>query len=186
MLEELSTSSWQSTDKHVVHERARDEKYHRQLEYESQGPTHTRPSADLTGHAFASTAESSFASCEDILKWPVFGEGLHLEKIEALFTDPMLANDVADDQSMTGGELQALNIGKQKVVDYDPDFFENDAPSLVEYFLIQVHIKNPNLDPTSLRKMASNVAKYGLKWDGSTCLVVRDSFPSVRAPLTYI
>ncbi|THX77328.1 hypothetical protein D6D04_06385 [Aureobasidium pullulans] len=172
LVEGLSTRSWQSTDKDVIDEAANHNIHNRQLEINARGATHVHPSAHLTASTSDSDTRLSFASCEDILKWPVFGEGQHLENIEALFTDPMLANDVTDNQSMTGGESQPLFVGTQNIVDCEPDLLENDITSLVEYFLVQVHTKNPILDPTSLRKMAANIVQFGLQWDGPTCLVL--------------
>lgn len=178
LVEGLSTRSWQSTYKDVIDEAAHHNIHNRQLEINARGATHVHPSAHLTASTSDSDTRLSFASCEDILKWPVFGEGQHLENIEALFTDPMLANDVTDNQSMTDGESQPLFVGTQKIVDCEPDLLENDITSLVEYFLVQVHTKNPILDPTSLRKMVANIVQFGLQWDGPTCLVVRETFLS--------
>ncbi|TIA40523.1 hypothetical protein D6C78_02517 [Aureobasidium pullulans] len=129
LVEGLSTRSWQSTYKDVIDEAAHHNTHNRQLEINARGATHVHPSAHLTTSTSDSDTRLSFASCEDILKWPVFGEGQHLENIEALFTDPMLANDVTDDQSMTGGESQPLFVGTQKIVDCEPDFLENDITS---------------------------------------------------------
>ncbi len=49
---------------------------------------------------------------------------------------------------------------------------------LVESFLVNVHIKNPILNPSELRTRAGDLIENGLSWDAKTCQVVSALFLS--------
>lgn len=134
-------------------------------------------SLDSTGdddeHKFSN---EFFGSGQDILDWPVFENKYDRRYIEALIFDPTLPCDfskdsctspqVADDSIRDRFEdpRQRLGIGA--------GICEDHVPSLVETFLVNVHVKNPILDPGYLRNMARGVVEHGFDWKASSCLVV--------------
>ncbi|CAM1508932.1 Fc.00g026710.m01.CDS01 [Cosmosporella sp. VM-42] len=97
----------------------------------------------------------STGTCEDILEWPVFGTPFDRTRIEGLIFSP---SQVARRTSTLQNTSRGVN--------------EEQAPSLVERFLVNVHIKNPVLDPDDLRRKARHVSESGFGWDEDSCLLL--------------
>ena len=107
-------------------------------------------------------------NCHNILEWPIFEGRFTHHELVALYYDQH------DDRRIREG----ANTGSKGIQ-------EDDAPMLVDYFLQQVHIKNPILDPPKLIAMAKYVAEEGFKWDGTSCLVlVACALANLAAPFS--
>lgn len=94
--------------------------------------------------------------CEDVLEWPVFGQMFDRGRIEALI--------FRSSSELSTSTLPLAKSGR--------GLKEEDAPHLVEGFLIKVHTKNPVLDPDDLRGKAKIIAENGFSWDADSCLMV--------------
>ncbi|KAI5270037.1 hypothetical protein E4T47_06569 [Aureobasidium subglaciale] len=152
---------------------ARSDVQHRQVELSTIDTDLENLTSTYVDPGYSSlVTELSFASCEDILNWPVFGDGQHIANIEALFTDPVLSNDGVNHLLTERGQSRSNQTASKDVAHKDRGFQEDDVLVLVESFLGRVHTKNPILDPTELRRMACGVAQRELQWDGPTCLVL--------------
>lgn len=107
---------------------------------------------------------SSFSSTDSVLAWPVFGGKFRRGYLaEELYIADHLSSQMSDDSPYTQtGQLNQRRSG----------ICEEEIPGLVSKFLQFVHIKNPILDPRSVRKYASIAAEHGLGWDAPSCVVV--------------
>lgn len=115
--------------------------------------------------------------CEDVLEWPIFGGTFDRTRIEALIFNPSQALLCEDPRRITlndpyhhgvvpgGGSARGRSKGSRGIN-------EEHAPSLVERFLINVHTKNPVLEPDDTRRKARYIAETGFAWDADSCLLV--------------
>lgn len=106
--------------------------------------------------------------CEDILEWPVFGKAFDRGRINNLIFNPPLAPRRDAAKSLRYGYSTNPTIATRTSRGVN----EEHAPSLVERFLINVHIKNPVLDPHELREKARYISETGFRWDSGSCLMV--------------
>lgn len=106
--------------------------------------------------------------CEDILGWPVFRPDFDRAHIEPLIFNPLQAVG-----TLSRTPRANTSFGTSLGID------EERAPSLVETFLVNVHIKNPVLDPDELRRKANDIAEVGFGWDADSCLLVLPPQPMI-------
>ncbi|KAF4967059.1 hypothetical protein FSARC_5350 [Fusarium sarcochroum] len=114
--------------------------------------------------------------CEDMLEWPIFQGRYDRTRIEALIFDPTLdwqhPNETSalveepDDAARLSYQDPRANLGVGRGVR------EEDVMQLVDSFLLNVHIKNPILDPAFLQRIAKSVAATGFGWEAQSCLVL--------------
>lgn len=118
--------------------------------------------------------------CEDILEWPVFEGTFHRTRIEALIFNPSQASRKNATHTSSSQYRHRLIHSRRPVhgARSSRGINEEHAPSLVERFLINVHIKNPVLEPDEVRRKARHIAESGFSWDADTCLLVCD--PTAR------
>ncbi|KAL2213944.1 hypothetical protein CC79DRAFT_1391828 [Sarocladium strictum] len=110
--------------------------------------------------------------CEDILEWPVFkGRRTSYDRarIESLIfrTSPGTSDSTASFRHGGNGNGSSIFMGTP-----GRGVNEEDAPSHAERFLVNVHIKNPVLNPSDLRRNARWVAENGFGWDADSCLML--------------
>jgi hypothetical protein len=111
---------------------------------------------------------------EDVLSWPIFGgEYDHVRaKIESLVFSPSTNRHASDPHQV---DIHASHfIGADPVRSSGPGrgVREDDVLRLVNLFLVNVHIKNPVLDPDDLKKKARWTSEHGFSWDATSCLVL--------------
>lgn len=97
---------------------------------------------------------SAINNCEGILRWPVLQDiasGVHSFVLES-----------EGETSTIGSERSGKGI-----------IHDDCIVHLSRKFLALVHIKNPILDVAEFNVMVKDLAENGLRWDGSSCLVVR-------------
>lgn len=109
--------------------------------------------------------------CEDILEWPVFAgrrTSYDRSRIESLIfrTSPGTSDSTASFRH-NGNAANSIFSGTP-----GRGVNEEDAPLHAERFLVNVHIKNPVLNPSDLRRNARWVAENGFGWDADSCLMV--------------
>ncbi|KAK7207652.1 hypothetical protein BZA70DRAFT_271865 [Myxozyma melibiosi] len=92
---------------------------------------------------------------EKILSWPIF---------ELPFTITPLIENLLDAEADYSSEAEDYSVNQ------DPP--TSELWSLVDSFLLNVHIKNPILDFQRLRKSAANIIQNGFKWDEESCLML--------------
>lgn len=104
--------------------------------------------------------QTSYTSADTVLSWPVFGSRC-------------FQNCLSDELFVA--EYSVLEASETV---HRTSYHEEEIPDLVDQFLRHVHIKNPILDPKQLRADARKLTEYGVRWDGTSCVVVR--------PLTHL
>jgi hypothetical protein len=113
---------------------------------------------------------TAFASTDCVLTWPIFGgrwprDYLSLDLLVGNFqfqnTNSEQASDRRDKRPYRG-------------------ISEEEIPRLVEQFLGRVHSKNPIFHTRQIREDARRVAEDGVRWDASSCVVVRAYFNTVQ------
>jgi hypothetical protein len=114
---------------------------------ESQPGSDRPPAADVV-------TRSSEMRVESLLHWPVFDIHHH----------PSLTSSLGHE----GGSL-ATATG-EGLFDLDPEVITQ----LVENFLATNHLKNPIFVVDQLWARVRDIAETGLRWDGTTCLVVSE------------
>lgn len=121
--------------------------------------------------------------CEDILEWPVFGGTFNRTRIETLIFNPSQASCENATHTSNSQYRHGLIHSRDPVHGTRSirGINEEHAPSLVERFLINVHIKNPVLEPDDARRKARHIAESGFSWDADSCLLVCDP----TAPFIY-
>lgn len=105
---------------------------------------------------------------EDILNWPIFGQGFDRSGIESLIFNPQhyeRPRNKSPSFSIVDDQVRSLKPGKR--------ICEEDILPLIDRFLINVHIKNPVLDTDDLIDKARKISENGFSWDAASCLVVR-------------
>jgi len=108
--------------------------------------------------------------CESILRWPVFSNIIH--ETDADIQSFIFSSD-ADEVSGCGSAL-AYAFNTHNISHSSPLTVDEDAVvPLCRNFLIYVYPRNPILDKEELINYAKDVAANGLKWNASSCLVVR-------------
>ncbi|KPM38222.1 hypothetical protein AK830_g8341 [Neonectria ditissima] len=117
------------------------------------------PAADIV-------TRSSDMRVESVLQWSVFEIQEH----------PSLTSSLG----LEGGQLQAVT--GDGVFDLDPEVITQ----LVENFLATNHTKNPIFDVDQLWNRVRDISETGLRWDGTTCLVLLICAVSVLAPPFYV
>jgi hypothetical protein len=110
--------------------------------------------------------------CEDILEWPVFAgrrTSYDRARIESLIfrTSPGTSDSTASFRHGANGGSNSIFSGTP-----GRGVNEEDAPLHAERFLVNVHIKNPVLNPSDLRRNARWVSENGFGWDADSCLMV--------------
>lgn len=123
-------------------------------------PADVPPSTEILSRA-------SDMSLEAVMKWPTFLElaphlaaDLHTPTVEVLAKDGPIKTVTEQD----------IDMALQNLVPEEVD-------RLVDNFLANNHVKNPILDVPTLRSYVQEFSKSGPRWDGRTCLIVRD-YPS--------
>lgn len=104
---------------------------------------------------------------EDVLNWPIFGENFDRSEIESLIFNPQNyehTESASHSFSVVNDQVRSLRPGK--------GICEEDILSLIDRFLINVHIKNPVLDADDLIDKARKISENGFSWDSYSCLVV--------------
>lgn len=112
---------------------------------------------------------------EDVLDWPIFEQRYDRARIETLIFNPR-------SQSSCNLDSTAQQQTNSTTVSFDPvrtskasrGVEEEDAPHLINRFLLNVHIKNPVLDAEDLRRKGRWILEHGFGWDAASCLVVCD------------
>ncbi|KAI1385482.1 vegetative cell wall protein gp1 [Hypoxylon trugodes] len=94
-------------------------------------------------------------SCENILRWPIFGA--IASNVRSFIFD--FEDSLSETRSSEPGRL---GRGVQ----------EDDFIPLSKKFLAFVHVKNPILDLPDFRTYVKDVSESGLRWDGQSCLVL--------------
>ena len=114
--------------------------------------------------------------CEDILEWPIFGGSFDRSRIETIIFNPSQAPRENTTHTLNGRYHPSPHAprGPMNGSKRSRGINEEDAPSLVERFLINVHIKNPILEPDDTRRKARHITETGFTWDADSCLLVRD------------
>lgn len=95
------------------------------------------------------------SNCESVLKWPIF-QGFAPES-ESFVLGPSEGSSLP-----VSAHTPGLGRGIR----------EEDFIPLSQRFLLYVHVKNPILDVPECTYLVKDVAETGLRWDGSTCLIV--------------
>lgn len=98
------------------------------------------------------------SNCESVLQWPIF------------------YNLVPDTKSFVLGPNNGPNSPPSTRVhptSLGRGIREEDFILLSQRFLFYVHVKNPILEVSDFTHLVRDVAETGLRWDGSTCLMVR-------------
>ncbi|KAI6747664.1 hypothetical protein HG530_015772 [Fusarium avenaceum] len=121
------------------------------------------------------SSQARIGFCEDMLEWPIFHGRYSRTKIESLIFDPSLdwqrheenatISEEPDDAARMDYQDPRSNLGAGRGVR------EEDVMQLVDSFLLNVHIKNPILDPAFLQRIAKSVAATGFGWEAQSCLV---------------
>jgi hypothetical protein len=101
-------------------------------------------------------------NADTILQWPVF-EGKYPSN--SLVGELVLTSDETPAYGQSGEARRRTGTGNFGVQ-------EEEIEGLIEDFLSLVHIKNPVLDPDSLRSHTRKVVEDGPSWDAHSCLVV--------------
>jgi hypothetical protein len=101
-------------------------------------------------------------NADTILQWPVF-QGKYPSK--SLVGELVLTSSEIPDYDQSGESRRRTGTGSFGVQ-------EEEIEGLIEDFLSLVHIKNPVLDPDSLRSYTRKVVEDGPSWDAHSCLVV--------------
>lgn len=118
----------------------------------------------------------SFGSGQDILDWPVFENKYDRRLIEALIFDPALPCNILQNSctspQLTDDSIRNSYEDPRKSQGSGIGICEDSVPGLVEIFLVNVHVKNPILDPEYLRSMARGVVEHGFDWKASSCLIL--------------
>ncbi|KAH8694481.1 hypothetical protein BGZ61DRAFT_352352 [Ilyonectria robusta] len=125
------------------------------------GASTTQPDSDRPPAADVVT-RSSEMRVESLLRWPVF----KIKQYPSLTSS--LGHEGSQPQAGTG----------DGIFDLDPEVITQ----LVENFLATNHIKNPIFDVDQLWNRVRDISETGLRWDGSTCLVLLICAVSVLAP----
>ncbi|KPM42150.1 hypothetical protein AK830_g4438 [Neonectria ditissima] len=128
--------------------------------------------------------------CEDILEWPIFEGRYDRKRIEALIFDPALAWNYTDEPHMSvdGADDAGQSEDKdpRQCLDAGRGVSEEDVMQLVEGFLLNVHIKNPIVDPAYLRNTATSVSNNGFGWKAQSCLVlIACALGAISSPFTH-
>ena len=123
------------------------------------------------------SSQTKIDFCEDMLEWPIFQGRYDRTKIEALIFDPTLdwqnhggitsISEDASDAPYSNSQDPRSSLGTGRGVQ------EEDVIPLIDSFLMNVHVKNPIIDPNFLQRTAKSVATTGFGWDARSCLVVR-------------
>ncbi|KAK7421230.1 Zcf27p [Neonectria punicea] len=113
------------------------------------------PAADIV-------TRSSEMRVESLLRWSVFENQEH----------PSLTSSLGLEE----GQLQAVT--GDGIFDLDPEVITQ----LVENFLATNHTKNPIFDVDQLWNRVRDISETGLRWDGTTCLILLICAVSVLSP----
>lgn len=103
-----------------------------------------------------------------MLNWPIFGIEYNRALTQSLIFNPSPTNGSPTPlhtfDPLGSGTLRTSKPGR--------GVQEEDIARLVNVFLINVHPKNPVLDPENLKSEARLAAVNGFGWDATSCLVV--------------
>jgi hypothetical protein len=112
------------------------------------------------------------ANCSStrVLSWPILEGTINPDDISALFFDP--ENSQNNGTAQAEQSLHPASHSVRSGSSLGRGVREEDVPGLIHNFLIHVHVKNPILDPSSLRSMAREVSDEGFKWEEKSCLVL--------------
>lgn len=111
------------------------------------------------------------ANCSSarVLSWPIFEGSINPDDISAPFFDP---ENYQNGTAQAEQSLQPASHSVRSGSSLGRGVREEDVPGLIHNFLAYVHVKNPILDPSSLRSMARDISDEGFKWDERSCLVL--------------
>lgn len=105
---------------------------------------------------------TTFGSTEAILTWPIFnGRWPSNVLSQEIFIGNLPSEHGQHQNSFYRGGRANQGINEEHV------------PGLVERFLQHVHSKNPVFHTQQIREAARQVAENGVRWDSSSCIVVR-------------
>ena len=112
--------------------------------------------------------------CEDILEWSIFGGTFDRTRIEGLIFNSSQALCDSETDTSNGQRYDGLAHSRDLIRGSRSSrgINEEHAPFLVERFLINVHIKNPVLEPDDMRRKSRHIAETGFAWDEDSCLLV--------------
>lgn len=117
--------------------------------------------------------------CEDVLNWHVFEGRYDSTVISSRIFSPDDSN-VSEQHRLSQSGLHPSNGHQLRCYGPGRGIMEDHIPHLIEKFLVNVHIKNPVLDPDDLKVKAKWTAEHGFGWDSTSCLIVS------RTPLTTL
>ncbi|CAG7988856.1 unnamed protein product [Penicillium salamii] len=115
----------------------------------------TVESCDLDNDREALEVNTTYASADAVLSWPIFVTDLNQRPITI---DDLFGNDNSIDQSDAGAGNAVIS--------------DENALRLVNRYIQYVHIKDPILDIVDIQKKARNFIESGPGWDSSSCLVL--------------
>lgn len=115
------------------------------------------------GQLEVSEKAAKTSACESILRWPILQ---HLCGDESVTSFP-LESAGRDEAGQAANEA-----GPAHRIERRPVLQEENIWPLCQKFLVLIHIKNPILEASSLRRYARQATEYGPGWDAPGCLVV--------------
>lgn len=130
------------------------------------------------GQLEVSEKAAKTSACESILRWPILQ---HLCGDESVTSFPLQSagRDEAGQAANEAGQA-ANEAGPTHRIERRPVLQEENIWPLCQKFLVLIHIKNPILEASSLRRYARQATEYGPGWDAPGCLVVCFTFLSSR------
>lgn len=128
----------------------------------------TVESCDLDNDREALEVNTTYASADAVLSWPIFVTDLNQRPITI---DDLFGNDNSIDQSDAGAGNAVIS--------------DENALRLVNRYIQYVHIKDPILDIVDIQKKARNFIESGPGWDSSSCLVVGFVWESVTNSISH-
>ncbi|EKG10306.1 hypothetical protein MPH_12586 [Macrophomina phaseolina MS6] len=100
-----------------------------------------------------------------MLEWPIFGYRYDRTSLDAALFEGLPCRDTDSDEDV---DIQTLRRTKKP----GRGIRQEETPSLVHAFLENVHIKNPVLDATDLKKWAEEITERGFGWSAKSCLLL--------------
>lgn len=105
---------------------------------------------------------------EAMLRWPVFERHLAELGIPSNKSLIKLLGQASSNMATLEIDSRSSRLDTEVAMSLNAEVVRQ----LVENFLVNNNLKNPVIDPTSLRSDAQEFLESGLQWDGKSCLIV--------------